>query len=181
MKKILSLLLSSICIFSFFACGSSEIEASREPFPEFEGVDFDGNTINNDMFAEYDATIINFWTNGCGSCIAEMPDLEKYYQQFREKNINLVAVAASAGDSEEMREEAERILTEKGVTYTNIIPDPESDFYKEFICKIAGFPMTYIVDHDGNIVGAPLVGVVKNQEDVLLDRLELTKSENVSG
>lgn len=82
MKKLLSLLLASICIFSLTACGSGEIKASKEPFPEFEGVDFDGNTVNNDIFADYDATIINFWTNG-------------------------------SGDSEEMRAEAERILTEK--------------------------------------------------------------------
>lgn len=85
----------------------------------------------------------------------------------------MVAVAASAGDSEEMRAEAEKILTEKGVTYTNTIPDPESEFYKNFICEIAGFPTTYIVDREGNIIGAPLAGVVKNQEDTLLDRLEL--------
>ena len=173
MKKLLSLLLASACIFSLAACGSSNIEASKKPFPAFEGVDFDGNTVNNDLFADYDATIVNFWTNGCGSCIAEMPDLEKYYQEFKEKNINLVAVAASAGDSEEMRAEAEKILTEKGVTYTNTITDPESEFYKNFICEIAGFPTTYIVDREGNIIGAPLAGVVKNQEDTLLDRLEL--------
>lgn len=173
MKKLLSLLLASACIFSLAACGNSNIEASKKPFPAFEGVDFDGNTVNNDLFADYDATIVNFWTNGCGSCIAEMPDLEKYYQEFKEKNINLVAVAASAGDSEEMRAEAEKILTEKGVTYTNTIPDPESEFYKNFICEIAGFPTTYIVDREGNIIGAPLAGVVKNQEDTLLDRLEL--------
>ena len=175
MKKLLSLLLTLTCIFSFTACGSGEIEASKKPFPEFEGVDFEGNKVNNDIFADYDATIINFWTNGCGSCIAEMPDLEAYYQGFKEKNINLVAVAASAGDSKEMRAEAEKILSEKGVTYTNIIPDPESDFYKDFICEIAGFPMTYIVDRDGNIIGSPLVGVVKNQEDTLMLRLELAK------
>lgn len=175
MKKILSLLLASICILSLSACGSDKIEASKEPFPEFEGVDFNGNTVNNEIFADYDATIVNFWTNGCGSCIAEMPDLEEYYQEFKEKNINVMAVAASAGDSEEMRAGAEQILTEKGVTYTNIIPNPESDFYKDFICEMAGFPTTYIVDSDGNIIGAPLVGVVKNQEDTLMDRLELVK------
>ena len=96
MKKLLSLLLASACIFSLAACGSSNIEASKKPFPAFEGVDFDGNTVNNDLFADYDATIVNFWTNGCGSCIAEMPDLEKYYQEFKEKNINL-SVALKLG------------------------------------------------------------------------------------
>lgn len=110
MKKLVSFLLASVCILSLCACGSGEIEVSKKPFPEFEGVDFEGNKVSNDMFADYDATIINFWSNGCGSCIAEMPELEEYYQKFKEQNINLIGVAASAGDSEEMRAEAERIL-----------------------------------------------------------------------
>lgn len=175
MKKLLNLLLASVCILSLAACGSGEIQATKEPFPEFVGVDFEGNTVNNGIFSDYDATIINFWTNSCRSCIAEMSDLEAYYQDFKDKNINLVAVAASAGDSEEMRAAAEEILNEKGVTYTNIIPDPGSDFYKNFICEMAGFPMTYIVDREGNMIGAPLVGVVKNQEKILMKRQELTK------
>lgn len=172
MKRIISYLLITVCIFSLTACAKQGIEATSEPFPEFEGVDFEGNGINNDIFKDYDATIVNFWTNSCGSCIAEMPDLEQYYQDFKEKNINLIAVAASAGDSEEMRAYAENILKEKGVTFTNIIPDIESDFYKDFICEIMGFPMTYLVDGEGNIIGAPLVGVVKNQEEKLMERIE---------
>lgn len=176
MKKLMSILLVAICMLSLAACGNSEIEATIKPFPEFEGVDFNGNAVNNDIFKDYDATIINFWTNGCGSCIAEMPELEEYYQNFKGKNINMVAVAASAGDSDELREDAETILKEKGVTYTNIIPDIESSFYKDFISEITGYPITYIVDSNGNMVGAPLIGVVKNQEDKLMKRLdEITK------
>lgn len=172
MKRIISYLLITVCILSLTACSKQGIEATSKPFPEFEGVNFEGNSINNDIFKDYDATIVNFWTNSCGSCIAEMPDLEQYYQDFKEKNINLIAVAASAGDSEEMRAYAENILKEKGVTFTNIIPDIESDFYKDFICEIMGFPMTYLVDSEGNIIGAPLVGVVKNQEEKLMERIE---------
>lgn len=173
MKKAISLLTAIVCMFSLTACGHEGIEATKKPFPSFEGVDFDGNAVTNEIFSQYDATIVNFWTNGCGSCIEEMPDLEAYYQTFREKNINVIAVAASAGDSEEMRAMAEKILKEKGVTYTNVIPDPESGFYWDFICEIAGFPTTYIVDSEGNMIGAPLVGVVKNQEDALMKRLGL--------
>lgn len=175
MKKLVSMILAAVCMLSLAACGSNEIEATVEPFPAFTGMDFAGNEVNNDMFKDYDATIINFWTNGCGSCIEEMPELEEYYQQFKDKRINLIAVAASAGDSEEMRLEAENILKEKGVTYTNIIPDTESDFYKDFICEISGFPTTYIVDSEGNMIGAPIIGVVKNQEDILMKRLQLTE------
>lgn len=173
MKKLISILLLVVCMISITACGNKDIEATIEPFPEFEGADFDGNVVNNDIFKDYDATIINFWTNGCGSCIAEMPELEEYYQNFKDKNINLIAVAASAGDSDEMLAGAKEILKEKGVTYTNIIPDINSSFYKDFISDITGYPITYIVDSEGNMVGAPLIGVVKNQEDTLMKRLEL--------
>lgn len=67
----------------------------------------------------------------------------------------------------------EEILRQKDVTYTNVIPDPESSFYRDFICELAGFLTTYIVDHEENMIGAPLVGVVQNQEDSLMNRLEL--------
>lgn len=173
MKKFISILLAAVCMLSLAACGNDQIEATVKPFPEFEGVDFHGNTVNNDIFKGYDATIINFWTNSCGSCIEEMPELEQYYQQFKDKNINLITVAISAGESDELRIEAETILKEKGVTYTNIIPDVKSNFYKDFISQITGYPTTYIVDSHGNIIGAPIIGVVKNQENTLMKRLDL--------
>lgn len=172
MKKFISVLLLAVCMLSLVACGNNNIEATIEPFPEFEGTDFDSNAVNNDIFKDYDVTIVNFWTNGCGSCIEEMPELEEYYQNFKEKNVNLIAVAASAGDSDLLRDEAETILKEKGVTYTNIIPNIESDFYKDFVCEITGFPITYIVDSEGNMVGAPIIGVVKKQEETLMKRLD---------
>ncbi|MGL5346839.1 MAG: TlpA family protein disulfide reductase [Peptostreptococcaceae bacterium] len=176
MKKLISILSIIICMFSLSACGNGEIETTIKQFPKFEGTDFKGNTVNNEMFKEYDATVINFWTNSCGSCIAEMPELEEYYKEFKDKNINLVGVAASAGDSAELKSEAEKILKEKGVTYTNIIPDKDSSFYKDFIGDISGYPITYIVDSEGNMVGAPIIGVVKNQEEKLMKRLdEMTK------
>lgn len=172
MKKLISALCVIVCMFSMSACGNSDIEMTVEAFPKFEGTDFKGNTVNNDIFKQYDATVINFWTNSCGSCIAEMPELEEYYKEFKGKNINLVGVAASADDSEELRLEAENILKEKGVTYTNIIPDKDSSFYKDFIGDISGYPITYIVDSEGNMVGAPIIGVVKNQEEKLMKRLD---------
>ncbi|MEG0766116.1 MAG: TlpA disulfide reductase family protein [Clostridia bacterium] len=136
-------------------------------------MDFEGNTITNDLFAHYDATIVNFWSNGCGSCIEEMPELEDYYQRFKDQRIHLLGVAISAGESDALRTTAETILKEKGVTYPNIIPDITSPFYKDFIRQIAGYPTTYVVDSKGNMIGAPIFGVVKSQEDTLMKRLEM--------
>ena len=69
-------------------------------------------------------------------------------------------------------ETAQDILKEKGVTYTNLSPNPENDLYQVFISQLAGYPTTYVVDGEGNIVGAPIIGNVKDQEDTLDARLK---------
>lgn len=177
MKKALCLFLSfAACTAVLAGCGAGSQElVSKTPFPEFSETDTEGNSITNDIFAEYDVTIVNFWNNGCGTCIAEMPELEEMYQEFQQDNINLIGVGADSGEGEEQLELARKILAEKGVTYQNIVPDPENDFYKEFIGEIGGYPTTYVVDNEGNIVGAPLIGNVKEQTDTLQSRIELAR------
>lgn len=175
MKKFICLFLTLALSTVFLAgCGAQKQDlVSKTPFPEFSETDMDGKAITNDIFSEYDVTIVNFWNNGCGTCIAEMPELEELYQQFQKQNINLIGVGADSGEGEEQLELARSILQEKGVTYQNISPNPEQDFYKDFISNIPGYPTTYVVDRDGNIIGAPLVGNVKEQMDSLQARIDL--------
>lgn len=178
MKKLISLLIGA-AVFSAILAGCSSQEAdlvSKEPFPEFSEVTIEGNAISNDIFADYDATIVNFWYTGCGTCIEEMPELEELYQDLKEQNVNLIGVGVDSAESEEQLAAAREILKGKGVTYPNISPSPENDFYKDFVLKITGYPTTYIVDSEGNIVGAPIIGNVKDQEETLQKRLDNIKA-----
>ena len=172
MDKRIATLLTTALALGLSACSSSDELVSKTPFPTFSEVDTEGNEVTNDIFSEYDATIVNFWNNGCGTCIEEMPELEEYFQEFQEKNINLIGVASDSGESEEQLETARKILKEKGVTYTNLFPDPDQALYTDFISQLAGYPTTYVIDSEGNIVGAPIIGNVKAQEDTLNARLE---------
>lgn len=171
-KKLSCLFFIGICMMFLAACGGGEITATSEPFPEFIAADFEGNILTEEMFQDYDATIVNFWSNTCGSCIEEMPELEEYYQTLKEQNINLIGVAVSAGESQEEYDLAHEILEGKSVTYTNLVPDTEHAFYKEFIGNLTGYPTTYIVDGEGNIIGAPLIGVVSGQEEKMMNRID---------
>lgn len=173
MKKIVAALLSAVLTLGLASCASSGDElVSKTPFPEFSETDTQGNVVTRDIFADYDATIVNFWNNGCGTCIAEMPELEELYQTLKEKNINLIGIASDSGESNEQLETARNILSEKGVTYLNLSPNPDNALYQEFVSQLAGYPTTYVVDSEGNIVGAPIIGNVKEQEDTLNQRLE---------
>lgn len=169
MRKKICTLLTTALVLGLSACSSSDELVSKMPFPTFTEVDTEGNEVTNDIFSEYDATILNFWNNGCGTCIEEMPELEEYFQDFQEKNINLMGVASDSGESEEQLETAREILEGKGVTYTNLSPDPDQALYTDFISQLAGYPTTYVIDSEGNIIGAPIIGNVK---DTLNARLE---------
>ena len=164
MKRVLILLLSAVLMTAALTgCSSGEEDAlvSKTPFPEFSEVDIAGDEISSDIFADYDATIV------------KMPELEELYQDFKERNINLIGVGTDSGESREQLDTAREILKEKGVTYHNISPDPEGDFYKDFVADISTYPTTYIVDGEGNIVGADIVGNVKKQLDTVETRLAL--------
>ena len=194
MKKGSSLLLASVLLLAALAgCSTGEDNSlvSKTPFPEFSEADTEGNPVSSDIFADYDATIVshdifsdyditivNFWNNGCGTCIEEMPELEELYHQLQERNINLIGVGTDSGEGEEQLETAQNILKEKGVTYVNISPDPEGEFYKDFVSEIFSYPTTYIVDGEGNIIGAPIVGNVKKQIDTVNDRLALSTASD---
>ena len=108
-----------------------------------------------------------------GSILAETEALKK-----QERNINLIGVGTDSGEGEEQLETAQNILKEKGVTYVNISPDPEGEFYKDFVSEIFSYPTTYIVDGEGNIIGAPIVGNVKKQIDTVNDRLALSTASD---
>ena len=174
MKKIISLFLLTAMTMSLVSCSNGDgIEVSKTPFPEIVGTDMNGNQVTNDIFSDYDATIVNFWNNGCGTCIEEMPELEEYYNELKEQNINLIGVAADSGESDDKFAFASRVLSEKGTTYLNISPDITGAFYTEFIPTIPGYPTTFVVDSAGNIIGSEIVGNVKNQDETLRERLEI--------
>lgn len=58
------------------------------------------------------------------------------------------------------------------MTCQNISPDPEQSFYKEFVSELSSFPVTYVVDREGKIIGAPVYGNVKKQMESIQARLE---------
>ncbi len=106
-----------------------------------------------------------------------MPQLEEMYQNLKAENINLIGVGTDSGESEENLETSRKILTEKGVTFQNIFPTRRKHFIRISISEILGYPTTYVVDKEGNIIGAPIIGNLENQMDVLQKRIDTILSE----
>lgn len=176
-KLVVSLIILST-VFIFTACGGGEIEETVKIFPKFEATDFEGNEVSNSIFEEYDVTVVNFWSNGCGTCIEEMPYLEKTYQSLKDKNVNFIGVGIDSGDTEDNLVFAKEVISKKGVTYTNISPKLGSSFKDDFITTIAGYPYTILVDKEGNIRGAGIMGMVEDKEENMLNRIDVISTNN---
>ena len=139
---------------------------TAEKFPSFKGKDFDGNDVDESLFSKNEATLVNFWFNGCSACVNEMPALEKFSKKLEEEGAELVGINAGTASDEKGLAEAKDILSKQGVTYRNLILPQDY----EYVRKIFSFPTTVVVDKNGNIIGDPIVGAIddeKKQEEIL--------------
>lgn len=156
--------------------GSKDVGADNK-FPDFKAEDLSGKQYSEKVFAESDATVVNFWFTGCQACIAEMPDLEKMSAKLAKDNVKFIGICTDAGEAG-IDKEAGKILKASNVTFPNL-KLKEGEKMTEFVNSINAFPTTVVVDKNGKIVGDPIVGAINgDREKVLYDRIEQAKSMN---
>lgn len=146
------------------------IDASvDEPASEFSGTsvgefatqDVNGTSYTQDIFKDYDLTLVNIFTTWCSPCVAEMPELEDLYQQMKDKGVGVVGVVLDVlnekGEaSKEDLERAQLLVEKTGVTYPILLPD--ATYFNGRLTGIQAFPETFFVDEEGNIVGETYSG-----------------------
>ena len=155
------------------ADGSMEDDWS-EKFPDFEGMDLDGNPVTNELFKKNSVTVVNFWFSGCAPCIAELSELNALNEELKLKGGALVGINADTiGGDESMIAEAKSILEKKGAMYQNIYFPAESEA-GQLTYSITAFPTTVVVDRNGRMVGEPILGGINNegQMKVLQDLID---------
>ncbi len=128
---------------------------------DFTTQDLNGNTVTQDIFKEYELTMVNIFTTWCTPCVEEMPDLEMLYQEMKDKNVGVVGVVLDVlnekGEIVDKDLERAQLLVQKtGVTYPVILPDPT--YMNGRLISIEAFPETFFVDKNGNIVGETYSG-----------------------
>lgn len=128
---------------------------------KFTTQDINGNIYTQEMFNDYDLTMINVFTTWCSPCVAEIPDLEKLYQKMADRGVNVAGVILDVLDTngeiiQENLETAQLLAEKTGATYPFLLPDPT--YFNGRLTGIEGFPETFFVDKNGNIVGKTYSG-----------------------
>ena len=128
---------------------------------KFETKGIDGKDYTEKVFSDYDLTLVNVFTTWCSPCVNEIPELEKLYEEMKEKGVGVVGVVLdTVGDDGKQDEETVKkagVLQDKTkASYPFLIPD--STMMNGRLNGISAFPETFFVDKEGNIVGETYTG-----------------------
>ncbi len=152
--------------------------AQSDGFPEFEGYDLDGNSVDSSLFAGNTFTVVNFWFNGCKPCVEELDDLNALNERIKEQGGEVIGINTETLDGNQQGiETAKQLLESTGAAYRNVYFDSNSDAGK-FALSVNAFPTTYVFDGNGKLVGEPLLGGIDNKDN--LETLQKTIDEAIA-
>ncbi len=111
--------------------------------PDFQFKLLDGTVVKSpDLKGRI--VVIEFWGTWCKPCLAEIPDYNAFYNQYKGKDVFLLALAVDSGTEGQVREAARRL----GIQYPVAAPQLED---LDIFGDIAVVPTTWIGDRDGNV------------------------------
>ncbi|WMT43178.1 redoxin domain-containing protein [Paenibacillus sp. D2_2] len=114
--------------------------------PDFELTDLDGKSVR---LSDYrgKTVVMNFWATWCRVCQAEMPHMERFYQDQQNQD-DVVVLSINATSQERSSDNVENYVDKEGLSFP-IVLDKDGDVLKEY--KVTAYPTTYIIDPSGNI------------------------------
>lgn len=89
--------------------------------------------------------LINYWAGWCKTCIAEIPEFNKFYQRHKSDPIALFAVNYDVLPLFEQN----NLINKLGITYPNLSHDPAKELS---LGDILGVPVTFIFNPKGKLV-----------------------------
>lgn len=160
--KVIGVLAAAILAMGILAsCGGGKVNevspaAERESagLDSFEMQAVSGEVMTQELFKDAKITMVNVWATYCSPCIAEMPDLQKISEDYKDKGFQVIGLTSNAFDIKDplMNE----IIEETGVTYPVLVASPE--IYNGFLQTVSAVPTTVFVDENGKMISEPYVG-----------------------
>lgn len=116
---------------------------SSHPAPQFTLPNLDGKQVSLKDFANK-VIIIDFWATWCGPCRQEIPHLNRLYEDYRGKGLEIVGISMDTDEPESIK----KFTRDFRMEYTVVIGNESvaEDF------GLLGYPTTIIIDRKGNIV-----------------------------
>ena len=125
----------------------------------------EGETVKlSDFISKNKVTLIDFWASWCGPCRAEMPNVVKAYNEYKNKGFGIVGV--SLDNSADAWKKA---IKDLNITW------PQMSDLKGWECEgaqlyaVRGIPATFMINQEGIIVAKDVRGeeITKKLDELL--------------
>jgi thiol-disulfide isomerase/thioredoxin len=137
--------LTIICFTLLSACTQDQKKAAPEfNIVLYDTVDFASGQIQKFPTTTSKVHVINFWFPSCPPCIAEMPELNKFYLEQKEQ-VGVIAIQLVGLDSVE---EGQQFVRNKKIAFA-VGADLDGKITTDY--KVSVFPSTFFISADGNI------------------------------
>lgn len=131
--------------------------------PSFNLEDLEGNMVSSEVLEDYDITIVSIWQSTCGPCIEELEALNGIYDEYKDKNVNVLGI--SVDNIETVGEDSVKELVETlELDFTNMIADEE--YLMKLIEYVQGTPTAFVVGKEGEFLMEPRVGSDGKENDI---------------
>jgi peroxiredoxin len=115
------------------------------PVPDATLTTLDGETLRlRDLGGE--VVFLNFWATWCEPCTEEMPELQKFQDQYGGQGVRVISVTnPTEGQTED---DIRAFVAQYGITFT-IALTSDQGFYDQF--GVAQIPTTFVIDPAGTV------------------------------
>ncbi len=93
---------------------------------------------------------IDLWSSGCAPCIAEFPELEKTYSQYKDKGLNILLISIDKN-----MEDFRSTMKKHQIKFTSLIDTTEGEKVKENF-PFSGIPHGILINSNGEILANQL-------------------------
>ncbi|MBI3015254.1 MAG: TlpA family protein disulfide reductase [Candidatus Tectomicrobia bacterium] len=112
--------------------------------PDFALSDLEGRIIRLSDLRGKKAVFLNFWATWCPPCRAEMPTMQKAYEQHQSRGLEILAVSIDRGGKKAVQE----FMQELKLTFPALL-DPDMSVLRMY--RVVGIPVSLLIDRKGII------------------------------
>lgn len=137
MKRIVIILITYIFI-------TVSIFAQSKKYIDFSLQNLKGENIKLSDLVGKNVILLNFWTTWCPYCVKEVPELKKYYSEYKDKGLEIVAV-----NIQELPNQVKNFVSKRNIDYM-IVLDKYGFVANQY--GVRGIPTNFLINKDGVII-----------------------------
>ena len=129
---------------TYFDKYDSKREMIGKPAPDFSTTDIDGIPISLEDYRGK-VVLLDFWTTTCGPCIAEMPNMKKVYDAYKDVGFDVIGVNIDADEAD-----LHEFLKVCNLPWRQIFGGQDSPLKKLY--HVRGVPSPWLMDKEGKVI-----------------------------